>query len=51
MVIRLDIETWVIGKGGIKNKEWEMEWVGKSGVMGAAEFCDACACLGIFLLL
>jgi hypothetical protein len=46
MVIRLDIEIWVIGKGdttkGRVGKGWE--------VMVDAGFCSPCTCLGVFLL-
>jgi hypothetical protein len=46
MVIRLDIETWVVRKGGTKGGG------GKEGSgMKAAGFCGPCVCLGVFLLL
>jgi hypothetical protein len=38
IVIRLDIEIWVIGKLGTKNKAGKEEMGGRRG-MGAAEFC------------
>jgi hypothetical protein len=44
MVIRVAIETWVIGKGGTKKEG------GKRGMV-VTGFCGPCACLGVFLLL
>jgi hypothetical protein len=51
MVIRLDIEIWVTGKGGTKNREWEKGGVCGGRSMGAAGFCGPGACLGACLLL
>jgi hypothetical protein len=28
IIIKLDIEIWVIGKGGTKNGVWEKRWMG-----------------------
>jgi hypothetical protein len=49
MVIRLDIETWVIGKGGTK-MEWGRKW-GWGKKYGNCWVLYPCECLGVFLLL
>jgi hypothetical protein len=51
MFFRLDVEIWVIGKGGTKKRGWEKGWVIGGRNMGAAGFCGTCVCLGVFLLL
>jgi hypothetical protein len=50
MVIKLDIEIWVIGKGVTKRSRKKGGWVGGGRGMGAAGFCGPCVCLGVFLL-
>jgi hypothetical protein len=50
MVIRLDLETWVIGKGGTKGGGVEKGQKGWGRGMGIAGFCQR-VCLGEFLLL
>jgi hypothetical protein len=46
MVIKLKIETWVIGEcGTIRGR------LGRGRGMGAAGFCGPYVCLGVFLLL
>jgi hypothetical protein len=50
MVIRLDIEIWVIAKGGTKKVGQEKGWVGGGIGMEAAGFCGPCSCLSVFLL-
>jgi hypothetical protein len=50
MVIRLDIDICVIGKGGTKKGEWEKGWVSGGRGIVAAGFCGPFVCLGIFLL-
>jgi hypothetical protein len=47
MVVLLEIETWVIGKGGAKMGSG----VGWGKGMGVAGFFSPCVCLGIFLIL
>jgi hypothetical protein len=49
MFFRLEIEIWVIGKGGSR------KGCGKRGVdgergMGTAIFCGPCVCLGILFV-
>jgi hypothetical protein len=50
MVIRLEIETWLIGKGGTKSGCKKERVVGGRGI-GAAGFCSPYMCWGLFLLL
>jgi hypothetical protein len=47
---RLNIETWVTGKGGTK-REGRKGGIGGGRGMGAVGFCVLCVCLGVFLLL
>jgi hypothetical protein len=51
IVIGLDIEIWVIGKGHTKKRGREKGWMGVGRGLAAAGFCDPCACLYVFLLL
>jgi hypothetical protein len=50
MAIRLEVETWVIHKGGTKRKG-RKGWMGERRAMGASGFCGLSVCLGVFLLL
>jgi hypothetical protein len=48
MVVRLDIETWVIGKGGSKRRGQKRgEWVGKEkwGLLGFVAL--VCGCISV----
>jgi hypothetical protein len=51
MVVRLNIEIWIIGKGGTNKGGQEKGPVGGGNSMGAAGFCGPCECFGVFLLL
>jgi hypothetical protein len=47
MAIRLDVETWVIGKGGTKKKVWEKGgWVGEE-IWGLLSFV-ALVCVWVY---
>jgi hypothetical protein len=51
IVSRLNIETWLIGKGALKGGvDGKGGCVGRRG-MGAARVCGPCVCLSVFLLL
>jgi hypothetical protein len=45
LVVWLEIETWVISKGGPKGGEQKGESGGSGRSMGAAGFWDPCVCL------
>jgi hypothetical protein len=45
MSVLVEVETWVIGKGGTKGGN------GWGRGMEAAGFCGPCVCLGVFMLL
>jgi hypothetical protein len=50
IIIWLETETWVTGKGSTK-MEGRMYWVGGGRGLEAAGFCGPCVCLVVFLLL
>jgi hypothetical protein len=50
MVIRLDIETWVIIKMALKGRGRKRGLVGEGRRMRAVGFCGPHVCLDVFLL-
>jgi hypothetical protein len=52
MVIRLDIEIWVIGKGGTKKEEQEKGWVGGEELWGLWVLWPLCAfgCISVVVV-
>jgi hypothetical protein len=51
VVIRLNIQIFVIGKGGTKKGMWEKRWVGGGRIMGSAGFCGPSVCFIVVLFL
>jgi hypothetical protein len=52
MVVWLEIESWVIGKGGAKREGHKgVGWSGWGKWCRVAGFCGPCVCWGLFLML